>query len=162
MPVTPFQVRASDDALEDLRDRVSRARFVAPSDATTWSAGVDPPYLQQLATYWATEFDWRSVEAALDEYPQFLAETDGDTLHFVHIRAAAPSSKRLPVVLLHGWPSTFVEMLPSPTGSRTRNGSAAIRRPRETSSSLRCPASCSAHCRAHRSRAREWHMRSTG
>ncbi|PQZ58253.1 MULTISPECIES: epoxide hydrolase family protein [unclassified Microbacterium] len=112
MPVTPFRIRASDDALEELRDRVSRARFVAPSDATTWSAGVDPPYLQQLATYWAAEFDWRSVEAAIDEYPQFLAETDGDTLHFVHIRAAAPSSKRLPVVLLHGWPSTFVEMLP--------------------------------------------------
>lgn len=112
MTVTPFRIRASDETLQDLRDRVSRTRFVTPSDTSSWAAGVDPSYLQRLAAHWVGAFDWRAVEAALDEHPQFLAESDGGSLHFAHLRAQGAPTDRLPVVLLHGWPSTFVEMLP--------------------------------------------------
>lgn len=112
MTVIPFQVRVSEDDLSDLRDRVRRSRFATASDATAWAAGADPGYLRRLATHWAEAFDWRAVESVLDSYPQFLTETSGGALHFVHLRATVASPDRLPVVLLHGWPSTFVEMLP--------------------------------------------------
>ena len=82
-----------------------RTRFAEPSSPEYWKAGVDPDYLRSLVAYWADEFDWRAAEARLNAYPQFIERG----MHFVHIRR---DPTRPPVLLTHGWPSTFLELLP--------------------------------------------------
>ncbi|MEV0118640.1 epoxide hydrolase family protein [Streptomyces sp. NPDC050844] len=110
---TPFRVAVSDDVFNDLRTRLKRTLFTVPSDSTYWAAGTDPGYLRELVAYWADEFDWRAAEAALNAFPQYVAEVAGRRVHFVHLRGrrteGAPAP--LPLVLSHGWPSSFVEML---------------------------------------------------
>ncbi len=64
-----------------------------------------PAYLRSLVAYWAGEFDWRAAETRLNAYPQFIERGQ----HFVHIRR---DPTRPPVLLTHGWPSTFLELLP--------------------------------------------------
>ncbi|GAA1813018.1 epoxide hydrolase family protein [Agromyces neolithicus] len=100
----PFRISVAQDVLDDLRTRLVRTRFTAPS-APGWDAGADPDYLRSLVDYWANGFDWRAAEMRLNAYPQF---TDRGQ-HFVHVRRDA---SRPPVLLAHGWPSSFIEMLP--------------------------------------------------
>lgn len=110
---TPFRVAVPDDVLVDLRARLTRTRFVAASDATPWAAGADPAYLRDLVAYWADGFDWRAAEAALNAFPHYTADVAGSRLHFLHLRGQRPDGAPapLPLVLSHGWPSSFVEML---------------------------------------------------
>jgi len=76
--------------------------------------GTDPEYLRELVTYWQAGFDWRARERELNALPQFTAEIDGQRVHFVHVRARVSDESRpaLPLVLTHGWPSSFLEMVP--------------------------------------------------
>jgi pimeloyl-ACP methyl ester carboxylesterase len=71
---------------------------------------MDPGYLRELVTYWSTEFDWRARERELNAVPQFSTRIDGQDVHFLHVRSGNPAA--LPIVLTHGWPSSFLEMLP--------------------------------------------------
>ncbi|TDD63384.1 epoxide hydrolase [Kribbella antibiotica] len=100
----PFTIAVPDDELDELRARLRRTRFAVPT-AKDWGAGTDPDYLRSLVSYWADEFDWRAAEARLNAYPQYVV----DGVHFVHIQR---DSTRPPVLLTHGWPSTFAELLP--------------------------------------------------
>jgi pimeloyl-ACP methyl ester carboxylesterase len=113
MTVKPFQIHVSDDVLTDLRERLARTRFTTASDTEYWAAGTDPGYLRDLVRYWADGFDWRAAERALNAYPQYLAEVGGRWVHFVHLRGRVPEGAPppLPLVMTHGWPSSFVEML---------------------------------------------------
>ncbi|MGH3408615.1 MAG: epoxide hydrolase family protein [Streptosporangiaceae bacterium] len=113
MTVTPFQIHVSDDVLADLRARLTRTLFTSPSGSACWAAGTDPGYLRDLVAYWADGFDWRAAEAALNAVPQFTAEVAGRTVHFAHLRGRrAPGGPApLPLVLSHGWPGSFIEML---------------------------------------------------
>jgi pimeloyl-ACP methyl ester carboxylesterase len=109
MAIRPFRIDVGVDVLDDLRERLVRTRFATPSDPEPGRAGFDPSHLRELVGRWAGGFDWRAHEARLNAYPQFV--TTGDApVHFVHARAAEPS--RVPLLLAHGWPSSFVEMLP--------------------------------------------------
>ncbi|MDQ0896034.1 epoxide hydrolase family protein [Agromyces ramosus] len=99
-----FTISVASDVLDDLRSRLTRTRFTTPS-ASGWEAGTDPDYLRSLVDYWANEFDWPAAEARLNSYPQFRDRGQ----HFVHVRRDAT---RPPVLLAHGWPSSFIEMLP--------------------------------------------------
>jgi pimeloyl-ACP methyl ester carboxylesterase len=110
---TPFRIFVADDVLDDLRARLARTRFTAASDSTYWAAGTDPGYLRELVAYWADGFDWRAAEARLNAYPQYTAEVAGRQVHFVHLRGngARDAPAPLPLILTHGWPSSFVEML---------------------------------------------------
>jgi pimeloyl-ACP methyl ester carboxylesterase len=113
MTATSFRIRVSDDVLNDLRLRLARTRFTAASDPAFWAAGTDPGYLRELVTYWADGFDWRAAERALNSYPHYVAEVAGRRVHFVHLRgqAARGAPSPLPLIMTHGWPSSFVEML---------------------------------------------------
>jgi pimeloyl-ACP methyl ester carboxylesterase len=99
-----FTISVPAEVLDDLRSRLARTRFTTPS-APGWDAGTDPAYLLSLVEYWATDFDWRAAEARLNAYPQFIDRGQ----HFVHVRR---DPSRPPVLLAHGWPSSFIEMLP--------------------------------------------------
>jgi pimeloyl-ACP methyl ester carboxylesterase len=113
MTARSFRIRVPDDVLNDLRMRLARTRFTAASDPAFWAAGTDPGYLRELVTYWADGFDWRAAERALNTYPHYVAEVAGRRVHFVHLRAAASEGGPcpLPLIMTHGWPSSFVEML---------------------------------------------------
>ncbi|HYI24517.1 MAG TPA: epoxide hydrolase [Thermomicrobiales bacterium] len=80
-----------------------------PFAVDDWSRGVPLAYLHELAGYWRTGFDWRAQETALNAWPQYVTEIDGQVIHFLHIPSAEPGA--LPLVLTHGWPSCFVEFL---------------------------------------------------
>src|SRR5205823_14697761 len=84
-------------------------RWPARPRVDDWSRGVPVDYLRGLAEYWATGFDWRAQEAALNRIPQFTTEIDGQAIHFFHVRSPEPDA--LPLILTHGWPSSPVEFL---------------------------------------------------
>ena len=99
MTPSPFEIHVPDETLADLHERLARTR---------WPPGADD-YLKELVAWWRDGFDWRAQEAALNAFPQFTAWVDGVRLHFVHVRGRAGSA--VPLVLTHGWPSTFYEYL---------------------------------------------------
>jgi pimeloyl-ACP methyl ester carboxylesterase len=111
MKFTPFHIAIPDAVLDDLRSRLHRTRFTAASGDRPWQGGTDPAYLRDLVTYWADGFDWRAQEAALNARPHYRAVIAGRAVHFLHIPATRPVKTPLPLILAHGWPSSFVEML---------------------------------------------------
>lgn len=114
MTAVPFRIEVPDETLDDLRRRLQRTRYTTSSHDEPWRAGFDPVHLRDLVEYWIDGFDWRAQEAALNARPQFLAKHGVGWLHFLHVRARRPagSPAPLPILLSHGWPSSFVEMLP--------------------------------------------------
>ncbi|MFB9310735.1 pimeloyl-ACP methyl ester carboxylesterase [Agromyces hippuratus] len=108
----PFTVDLADDVLVDLRDRIARRRLPAPTPGAPWSAGTDPAELERLLAYWGGAFDWRSIERRLNAVPQFTADVGGGRVHFAWIRAEQRVPAPVPIILTHGWPYTFAEMLP--------------------------------------------------
>jgi pimeloyl-ACP methyl ester carboxylesterase len=113
MTATPFQIRVPEETLSDLRQRLRRTAFTGASDPVAWKAGTDPGYLRGLVGYWADGFDWRAAESAVNAYPHFTAEVAGRRVHFVHLRARGGEGgpAAMPLILTHGWPSSFVELL---------------------------------------------------
>ncbi|MGW9211597.1 epoxide hydrolase family protein [Embleya sp. NPDC055664] len=113
MSTERYHISVSGHVLDDLRERLLRTRFTTATNPVYWAAGVDPGALRELVAYWADGFDWRAAEARLNAYPHFRAEVGGRKVHFVHMRGKGPAGgpTPLPLVLSHGWPSSFVEML---------------------------------------------------
>lgn len=106
---TPFRAAVPQADLDDLRDRLARTRWPATPPAADWSRGVPPDYLAELAEHWRTRFDWRAVEARLNELPQFTTTLDGANVHYAHVRSPEPTAT--PLLLVHGWPGSYVEFL---------------------------------------------------
>jgi microsomal epoxide hydrolase len=107
--VRPFVVAVPDSVLEDLRARLARTRLPDQIPGTGWELGTDLTYLRGLLAYWRDEFDWRTQERALNRLAHFRTAIDGIDLHFVHERSASPDA--VPLLLLHGWPGSFVEFV---------------------------------------------------
>jgi epoxide hydrolase len=107
--IRPFQIAIPDADLEDLRQRLSDTRWPSELPGVGWSRGVPLTYLQELAEYWRTQYDWRAWEAELNAFPQYLTTIDGATIHFLHV--PSPEDNALPLILSHGWPGSVVEFL---------------------------------------------------
>jgi pimeloyl-ACP methyl ester carboxylesterase len=107
--IRPFSFTASDEALADLRRRVAATIWPERETVTDQSQGVQLTTMRELARYWATEYDWRKVEARLHALPQFLTEIDGLDLHFLHVRSKHDGA--LPLIVTHGWPGSVIEQL---------------------------------------------------
>lgn len=108
--IEPFSIGIDEEVLSDLRARIRKTRWPDRAPGLAWEQGTDLEYLRQVLAYWADEFDWRAQERELNAFRQFRAELGGVHIHFVHERA--PRGRGTPVILTHGWPSTFVELLP--------------------------------------------------
>ena len=108
--ITPFSIQIEAEVLSDLRERIRHTRWPDKAPGTPWEQGTDLEYLRQLLRYWADEFDWRAQERELNAASHFRAELDGLRIHFVHKRAKR--GQGIPLILTHGWPSTFAEFLP--------------------------------------------------
>ena len=107
--IRPFRVDTPDEALEDLRRRVAATNWPEKETVGDQSQGVPLAMIQELARYWATEYDWRTCEAALNGLPQFITEIDGLDIHFIHVRSQHEDA--LPLIVNHGWPGSVIEQL---------------------------------------------------
>jgi pimeloyl-ACP methyl ester carboxylesterase len=105
----PFRVDIPDEVLADLKARLRQTRYPNQIDATGWEQGTDLAYLRELVEYWSDGYDWRKVERRLNDLEQYTTESDGQRIHFLHVRARHPDA--LPLVLCHGWPGSIVEFL---------------------------------------------------
>jgi epoxide hydrolase len=105
--VEPFVIGVAEAALDDLRDRLRRARWPEREAVDDWSQGVPLGYLQDLCGYWSEGYDWRATEARLNRIPQYTTEIDGLDIHFLHVRSPRPGA--VPLVMTHGWPGSFLE-----------------------------------------------------
>ena len=109
MTIRPFRVDIPQIELDQLNDRLDRTRWPDELPGVGWAYGVPTSYLQRLASYWRSSFDWRAFEARLNEIPQFTTTIDGQNVHFLHVRS--PESDALPLIVTHGWPGSVVEFL---------------------------------------------------
>jgi pimeloyl-ACP methyl ester carboxylesterase len=105
----PFRVAVAQADLDDLRHRLAATRWLDDIPGAGWSRGVPAAYLRDLAEHWATRFDWRVFEARINRRPQILAEVDGQDIHAIHARSARADAR--PLLVLHGWPGSIVELL---------------------------------------------------
>jgi pimeloyl-ACP methyl ester carboxylesterase len=107
--IRPFRFEASQQALDILRQRIAATQWPEKETVTDSSQGVPLATMQDLARYWATDYDWRKVEARLNALPQFMTEIDGLDIHFIHVRSGHENA--LPLIVNHGWPGSIIEQL---------------------------------------------------
>src|SRR3954468_9270827 len=107
--IRPFHVDVPDEALDDLRRRIASTNWPERETVADQSQGVPLAMIQRLASYWMTDYDWRTCEAKLNALPQFVTEIDGLDIHFIHVRSQHEDA--LPLVVNHGWPGSIVEQL---------------------------------------------------
>jgi pimeloyl-ACP methyl ester carboxylesterase len=110
MEARPFVIDVPQATLDDLRERLQRTRWPDEVEDAGWDYGTSLAYLQDVVEYWRTRFDWRREERAMNALPHFRASVDRVGLHFIHARGRGPAP--MPLLVTHGWPSSFVEMLP--------------------------------------------------
>jgi pimeloyl-ACP methyl ester carboxylesterase len=107
--VRPFRVDVPEEALADLRRRISATRLPTKELVADRSQGVQLATIQALARYWTTDYDWRKCEAKLNALPQFKTEIDGVDIHFIHVKSRHKNA--LPLIMTHGWPGSVIELL---------------------------------------------------
>ena len=109
--VSPYTIDIADERLATIRAKVDAYDWSQLPDAGGWRSGVGIDDLKRLVAYWRDRYDWRAVERRLNQLPNFLADIDGVPLHFVHVKGdrVKGDGARPPVLLLHGWPGSFLE-----------------------------------------------------
>ena len=123
--IRPFRVSFPDAKLTDLRRRIKATQWPDRETVEDASQGVQLAIVQALAKYWATDYDWRKVEARLNAFPQFVTEIDGLDIHFIHVRSKHENA--LPLIVTHGWPGSVIEQLKiiEPLTDPTAHGASA-------------------------------------
>jgi pimeloyl-ACP methyl ester carboxylesterase len=107
--IRPFRVDMPEEAIADLRRRIAATRWPSRELVADRSQGVQLATDQELARYWAADYDWRKCEARLNALPQFTTEIDGVDIHFIHVKS--PHENALPLIMTHGWPGSVIELL---------------------------------------------------
>ncbi|MEU1199375.1 epoxide hydrolase family protein [Streptomyces sp. NPDC005813] len=107
--IRPFTFEFPQAELDDLRARIEAARWPEKETVADQSQGTQLETMKELARYWASEYDWRKVEAKLKALPHFITEIDGLDIHFIHVRSKHEDA--LPLIVTHGWPGSIVEQL---------------------------------------------------
>ena len=123
--IRPFRVSFPDAELVELRRRIKATRWPERETVADASQGVQLETAQRLARYWATDYDWRKVEARLNALPQFTTTIDGLDIHFIHVRSKHENA--LPLIVTHGWPGSIIEQLKiiDPLTNPTAHGASA-------------------------------------
>jgi Epoxide hydrolase N terminus len=155
--IRPFRIEVPEADLVDLRRRIVATRWPERETVTDGSQGVPLAMMQDLARYWAKDYDWRKCEATLNALPQFMTAIDGLDIHFIHVRSKHENA--LPMIVTHGWPGSVVEQLKiiDPLTNPTAHGASASdaftstflrpsqpRSPRRFSAAIRCRSLCRA------------------
>ncbi|MGY2490461.1 epoxide hydrolase family protein [Cupriavidus sp. CP313] len=123
--VHPFHVNFPESKLVELRRRIRETNWPERETVSDESQGVQLATIQALSRYWATEYNWRKVEAKLNALPQFMTEIDGLNIHFIHVRSKHENA--LPLIVNHGWPGSIIEQLKiiDPLTNPTAHGASA-------------------------------------
>jgi pimeloyl-ACP methyl ester carboxylesterase len=123
--IRPFRIDTPGEALARLRQRIAAARWPSRELVADRTQGVQLATIQELARYWAADYDWRACEARLNALPQFLITVEGLDIHFIHVRSRHENA--LPVIITHGWPGSVIELLEAvgPLTDPTAHGGAA-------------------------------------
>jgi len=103
--VPPF----SQSAVDDLRSRLQHTRWPDSIDGSEWQLGMDRDFLIDLCSYWATSFDWKTQIDRISSFHHFRYQAREGGIHFIHEKGKGPSP--MPLILTHGWPGSFLEML---------------------------------------------------
>jgi hypothetical protein len=107
--VKPFLADIPQSLLDALKFRLSNIRWPDEIAGSGWDYGASLTYMKELTTYWEHTFDWRKVENEINAYPNFIADIDGHSIHYLHIKGKGKRS--IPLILTHGWPGSFLEMM---------------------------------------------------
>jgi pimeloyl-ACP methyl ester carboxylesterase len=107
--IRPFHFKVPDEKLVELRKRIAATEWPEKETVADESQGVQLATMQQLARYWATDYDWRKAEAKLEKLPQFVTNIDGLDIHFIHVRSREKNA--LPLIINHGWPGSVLEQI---------------------------------------------------
>src|SRR5271163_1822046 len=107
--IRPFQVNVPEAKIAKLRSRIDATEWPDRETVADESQGVQLATMQELARYWATDYDWRKCEAKLNSLPNFMTEIDGLDIHFIHVRSKHENA--LPLIVTHGWPGSVIELL---------------------------------------------------
>src|SRR4051812_30461681 len=106
--IRPFQFKASDEDLADLKRRVAATRWPDKETVSDQSQGVQLDIARQIQARWA-DHDWRKLESRMMAYPHFITEIDGLDIHFIHVPSKHKNA--LPMIVTHGWPGSVIEQL---------------------------------------------------
>src|SRR2546428_13659437 len=123
--IRPFHVNVPEEELTELRRRINATKWPDRETVTDATQGVQLATTQALARYWATEYDWRKIEAKMKALPQFITEIDGLDIHFIHVRSKHENA--LPLIVTHGWPGSIIEQIKiiDPLTNPTAHGASA-------------------------------------
>jgi hypothetical protein len=137
--IRPFRVGMPDEAIADLRRRIAARRWPSRELVADRSQGVQLATLQELARYWAADYDWRRCETKLNALPQFKTKIDGLDIHFIHVKSEHADA--LPLIMTHGWPGSSCSRPSARSPTRLRTADAP--RTRSTWCCRPCPATAS-------------------
>ncbi len=107
--IHPFTVRVPEPVLDDLSRRLALTRWPDEVAGSGWEYGSNLTFMQELIDYWPDKFDWRAEEKAINQFTHFRTEIDGHGIHFIHMRGKGKDP--MPIILLHGWPGSFLQMM---------------------------------------------------
>lgn len=123
--IKSYRVAISNEDLKDFRERIKNTKWPSKETVANTSQGAQLSKLQELVTYWGTNYDWRKAEAKLNKYPQFITKIDGVDIHFIHVKSKHKNA--MPLLLSHGWPGSVFEFMRSiePLTNPTAHGGQA-------------------------------------
>jgi len=107
--IRPFRVEVPEEELAELRRRIAATRWPSRELVADRSQGVQLATIQELARYWAAEYDWRKCEAKLNALQQCKTVIEGVDIHFIHVKSRHEGA--LPLIMTHGWPGSVIELL---------------------------------------------------
>jgi pimeloyl-ACP methyl ester carboxylesterase len=109
MAIESFSLPFSQPAVDDLRDRLGRTRWPNEISGANWEYGVNLGFLQEICHYWRETFDWKAQVERFSNFPHYRYRAEAIGIHFIHVRGTGPAP--IPIILTHGWPGSFVEMM---------------------------------------------------
>lgn len=124
--IAAFEVTFVQEDIDNLRSRLARTRWPDWLPDSGWNSGTDEDYIKQLCAYWRDDYDFAKLASRLNAHPQYLADVEGETLHFYHVRSQVPTAR--PLVLVHGWPGSvveFLDLIPSLVDPESHGGKAS-------------------------------------
>ena len=107
--IRPFRVEIPAADLDDLTRRLAATRLPRPDAVDNWDLGTPNAYLQETLDYWRETFDWGRHEARMNEFPHYLTEIDGQSVHFIHMPSTEPDAT--PLLLIHTYPGSFLDFV---------------------------------------------------
>ena len=106
--IRPFQINISEEIFDDLKIRLKNTHWPDEIFQSGWDYGPNLNYMKGLIEYWKDQFNWRAQEKFLNTFSHFTTNIDGLNIHFIHERGKGANP--IPLIITHGWPSSFVEM----------------------------------------------------